>query len=182
MGRSPAVFALVLAIAFVSCGGSNATTRPSVVPPATSTPVVSSGAYELTFAADASCAALPPHARSRTYTTDLLPGAAFATLGEARFPTAAAAYPLWNLLYTKIDEESADIWFQDPPIWESLSDESYLVIYGDAHGRIAPDTSTLRFWARFEYCAQMEPDGYPECEVPVVTCESPNHQLTVRRK
>jgi hypothetical protein len=39
--------------------------------------------------------------------------------------------------------EWVDVWFQDPPIWESLSDGEYLVLYGDAHGRFAADQATI---------------------------------------
>lgn len=85
-------------------------------------------------------------------------------------------------MYTKFSDTFADIFFQDPPIWEALSDESYLVIYGDAHGEIRGDTVTLPFWARIEYCPEREPDDYPECEVPATICESKNHQLTLRLK
>ena len=83
-------------------------------------------------------------------------------------------------MYVGSTGESADFWFSDPPIWESLSEQSYLVIYGDAHGPVGSGTTVLPFWARFEYCPALEPDSYPECMVPVATCESRNHQLTLR--
>jgi len=85
-------------------------------------------------------------------------------------------------LYTSTKDGTSDLWFSDPPIWESLSDESYLVIFGDAHGRIDPGTSMITFWARFEYCPSKEPDDYPECEVAPTICTSTNHQLTLRRQ
>ena len=75
-----------------------------------------------------------------------------------------------------------DMWFQDPPIWESISDDAYLVIYGGAQGRLTADGATIPFWARFDYCRQREPDAYPECAVPVATCESRAHQLILVRK
>jgi hypothetical protein len=140
------------------------------------------GTYELTFVAGAACTALPPHARTRTYTAALSPASSTAVLSGARFAPAAAPYAYWNVLYTRLEGESADIWFQDPPLWESLPDDSYLVIFGDAHGSMAAGRSTLPFWGRFEYCSHREPDGYPECQVPVVTCESASHQLIVERK
>jgi hypothetical protein len=138
--------------------------------------------FDVTFVADPGCTALPADARTRTYTAAFGRGPSTATLAGGRFPPASMAYPYWNVLYTRVDDESATVFFQDPPIWELLSDESYLVIYGDAHGRIAGDTSTLQFWGRFQYCPEREADGYPECEVPEVTCESANHQLILRQR
>jgi hypothetical protein len=174
-------------IPLASCGGSGGTRAPSRMPGPGGRPSETSGAtallgtFELSFAADPNCTALPTASLARTYTTTLTRGQSVATLRGGRFPSTTMAYSYWNVLYTRVEGDSADIWFQDPPVWESLSDDSYVVIYGDAHGRMAGDASTLQFWGRFEYCPDREPDGYPECEVPETACESANHQLTLRR-
>jgi hypothetical protein len=177
------LFAASVVVLLASCGR-NTSPAPTAVP---TSPVPNGqtalGTFDMTFTADATaCAALPPDARSRTYTATVVRGDSLTSLTGAKFVTATAPYTNWNVLYTRVSDESADMFFSDPPIWEALSDESYLVIYGDAHGAIRADTSTLPFWARFEYCPEREPDGYPECETPAVTCESRNHQLTLRRK
>jgi hypothetical protein len=177
---------LVVIISLASCGGPSGTPPTSVPPPVsqpTEPPVTptSLGTFEVSFAADPNCTGLPTDSRTRTYTTTLIDGRSTATLSGARFPAASESYSSWNVLYTRVNGESADVWFQDPPVWESLSDDSYVVIFGDAHGRIAGDTSRLQFSGRFEYCPEREPDGYPECEVRETTCESTNHQLTLRR-
>jgi len=177
---------LVSTLLFVlaACGRDNGPAGPSIVPPPPSTGG-SSGlrVFEMTFAFDAAaCHELPEPLRNRTFTTTLGPGASAATLTGATFVPAVAPYSTWNVLYTKFSDKFAEIWFQDPPIWEALSDESYLVIFGDAHGEIDAGTVTLPFWARVEYCPERELDGYPECEVAATTCESRMHQLTLRLK
>jgi hypothetical protein len=173
-------------MALAACGGPGGTLPTPVPDPAGQSPdpdgiAAVLGAFEVSFAADPNCTGLPTDVKTRTYTTTLNRGRSSATLRGARFPAATESYPTWNVLGTRVDGESADLWFQDPPIWESLSDDSYVVIFGDAHGRIAGDTVRLQFWGKFEYCPKREPDGYPECEVRETTCESANHQLTLRR-
>jgi hypothetical protein len=116
------------------------------------------------------------------YSTRLGTGGPLATLSGAKFVPSGNPYPIWNVLYTKIAGQSGDIWFQDPPIWEELSERAYLVIFGDVHGAIEQDTTVLPFSGRFEYCSEREPDTYPECEVAAITCESAQHTLTLRRK
>jgi hypothetical protein len=164
----------------VACGAHDRPTGPSSTPiPAVRSPV----AFDITFAADtAACRDLPAPAQRRTYSTTLSQGQFIATLTGATFVQASAPYSAWNVLYTKFSDSSADLFFQDPPIWEALSDESYLVIYGDAHGVLDGDTVTLPFGGAFDYCPEREPDGYPECEVSVITCQSRHHSLTLRRK
>jgi hypothetical protein len=78
--------------------------------------------------------------------------------------------------------------FQDPEIWELLSAEAYVVIYGGPV-RIGLDTGTTNlqtgerpFWGRFTYCSKIAPDSYPECAVPEVSCESTHHTLTLVRQ
>ena len=178
-------FCAASVVLLLAACGRDTVSAPSAVPTAPApNPETSSvvGTFEMTFTADAAaCAGLPPEARSRTYTATFRTGSSLATLTGAKFVAAGAPYPNWNVLYTKVSQESADMMFNDPPIWEELSDESYVVIYGNAQGQIRDD-ATLPFWARFEYCPEREPDSYPECEVPATTCVSFNHQLTLRRK
>lgn len=177
--------AVACAVLLASCGGSNMGVGPTNTPlktePTTTSTVPALGNFELTFAADRSCTGLPEEARTRRYTATLQQGGSLARLGGALFP-ASSPYGLWNAVSVRIADDSLDAYFNDPPIWESLSDSAYVVIYGDAHGRLVGDSAIIPFWARFEYCPQREPDGYPECAVPVTTCESRTHQLILSRK
>lgn len=175
--------AVMVTVFLTSCGAANVA-GPSDTPvnkESTPAAVPGGGNFELTFLADRSCASLPEEARARSYTATLPQGVSLARLGGATFPDGGP-YGLWNAVAVRIVDESMDVWSQDPPIWESLSDGAYLVIYGDAHGRLAGDRATIPFWGRFEYCRHREPDDYPECAVPLTTCESPAHQLIVQRK
>jgi len=173
---------IVLSIALwvTGCGSSRVPTSPTSPGEPAAGGTRPPANFEVTFTADPACTDLPIDARSRKF--GLVFGGPGATLTGATFVPSGNPYPAWNVLYTNLSDASADLWFQDPPIWEALSNESYLVIFGDAHGPIGPDTSTMRFWGRFEYCAEREPDTYPECEVPEIKCQSGNHTLTLRRK
>ncbi len=189
-----------IVVALSACGSRNGLIGPSTTSTHTSgqstlpIPATASGngqrIYELTFTADsAACPHLPAEARSRTYTSTWSAGAALAYLTGATFVLAGDPFSTWNVLYirfaggyTRLSDTLTEVWFQDPPVWEALSDDSYLVIYGTALGNIAGDYGHMPFWARFEYCADRKPDGNPACEVPVATCESQNHRLAVRLK
>jgi hypothetical protein len=189
-----------IVVALYACGSSNGLIGPSTTSPQTSgestvpIPAIAGGngqrLYELTFTSDSSaCPHLPAEARTRTYTSAWSAGTTLAHLTGATFIRADLPFPTWNVLYIKFSDGYAklsdtltDVWFDDPPVWEALSDDTYLVIYGNAQGNIAGDYGHMPFWARFEYCANRKPDGRPECEVPVTTCESRNHKLAVRLK
>jgi hypothetical protein len=45
--------------------------------------------------------------------------------------------------------------------------------------RRIPRQVIWQFWGRFTYCAETEPDSYPECKVPEATCDSGLHMLTM---
>jgi hypothetical protein len=164
-----------------ACGRVSVPTSPTVVASPPSNAPIGLRTYDLTFTLDAAaCPGLPEQVRRRTYTTMLGPTTTLASLTGATFVSTTVPYPAWNVMYVKRTGAAADLWFQDPPLWEALSDDSYLVIYGDAHGEIGPDATTLPFWAKVEYCPEREVDTYPECEVAATKCESTKHQLTVQ--
>jgi hypothetical protein len=144
----------------------------------------------LTFTADKACTQLPSAARARTYAAIVEAGAPFFNLTGGMFGKGTeAGYPsLWNVVYQHTVENAVDWSFQDPELWEHLSDESWVVMFGGPV-RIAldpltgdPQTGEWPFWARFTYCAEVEPDSYPECEVPEVSCTSAAHTLTIARR
>jgi hypothetical protein len=148
------------------------------------------GSYTITFAADAACTGLPAAVRSRTYSASFDPrgdSSYLATLGGADFGGGLSSYPVYNVLYATVVEDVGHIFFSDPEIWEHLarapdrSPESDLVIIGDARGAVRSDTSEWSFAGTFAYCPAPETDDYPECEVPVIRCQSENHHLTLTR-
>jgi hypothetical protein len=186
-----------LVVILTACETTNQPTTPSPAVGSTSgtlalPPANSDGAqrvFELTFIADGeACQNLPPQARRRSYTATASAGTPLMHLTGATFAPVGDAFPTWNVLYTRLSETYGNVsgldelWFQDPPIWEALSDDTYLVIYGTAEGHIGDDYAAVPFWARFEYCGQRKPVGQPECQVPPTTCFSRNHRLIVRTK
>ena len=144
----------------------------------------------ITFTADKACSQLPNVARSRTYTAVVEASAPFFNLSGGMFGgSSEAGYPSsWNVVYQKALDNGVDWSFQDPELWEHLSEESYVVVYGGPV-RVAldptirePQSGDFQFRGRFTYCGEQEPDSYPECEVPEVSCESTAHTLTVVRQ
>jgi hypothetical protein len=186
------ISALTLAVVLLaSCGGTALPTAPepprgtpnaAVNYPPGYPPVGSSlGAFELTFIANPdACSELPAEARSRTYAATLKQGNATSTLSGAPFLATPSPNLTWNVVYTRVTAEAAEVWFQDPPIWEALGD-GYVVIYGAADGQLLDEASTLSAWGRFEYCTLRKPGPWPDCVVPATTCDSQSHQLRIQR-
>ena len=149
------------------------------------------GNYEVTFAADPACTSLPAAVRIRTYSASFSSrseSSYLGTLGGADFArTSSPSYPDYNVLYATVVEDVGHIFFSDPEIWEHLARETDrspkadLVILGNAAGTVRPETSQWSFAGTFAYCPEPEPDDYPECKVPVIRCQSQNHQLTLTR-
>ena len=143
------------------------------------------GNYEVTFVVDAACTDIPASARTRTYSASLEQAGSFylGTLRGADFAQGSPpGYSAWNVLYVSAFEDLAHVYFSDPPIWEHLTPESDLVIYGDALGAIRADSPPWSFAGTVGYCAEPEPDSYPECEVPEIVCRGQDHHLTFTRK
>jgi hypothetical protein len=170
-----------------ACGGdpSPAPTAPSVaVPVTTPAPPASlpSGTYEISFLADSGCTTLPEVARRRTYTATIGTGSSqLIDLSNATFG-GGGSY-LWHTVYARFAEDAAHLFFQDPPVWEQLPDNQYVVIYGiEAVGSIRELPATLSFTGDFTFCADAEPDSYPECELPETVCRSAGHRLVLTRK
>jgi hypothetical protein len=165
------VVAFVVFLSSCSRDGASIPTEPSTPP------VVPAGSNsdDVTFTADASaCANLPPELRTRSFSADT--GGYIWNLQKGRF-LPAGSYG-WNRVYAS----DTYLGFNDPPIWESIGSDGYLVIYGQAEGQALLTASSAPFWARFEYCPSREPGRNPECRVPVTACESTNHQLLIQRR
>jgi len=162
--------------------------QPSVI--ASPSPAPSVVNLEITFKADSSCTALPAAARSRTYSAAVNTRTPFFNVGGANFGRSSDPHyaSSWNVIYQNLSTDQVGWWFQDPELWEFLTDDSYVVVYGGpAHipvdaATMEPRTGDFPFWGRFTYCAEQEPDNYPECEVPEITCESAQHTLSVVKR
>jgi hypothetical protein len=130
----------------------------------------------MTVAADpAACSSLPAETLVRHYTAHFT-GSTVGYLYGARF-LGGAVYANWNVVY--LNTTSGTLWFQDPPLWESLVGDSYLVIYGSGPSQVPPGESAP-FWGRIEYCAAREPDPYPKCATTLVTCTSSQHRFAMQ--
>jgi hypothetical protein len=58
-----------------------------------------------------------------------------------------------------------------------------VVIYGiEAVGSTRELPATLTFTGDFTFCADAEPDPYPECEVAEIVCRSTAHTLVIARQ
>ena len=149
------------------------------------------GTYEVTFAADAACTGLPAAVRTRTYSVVFNSrgeSSYLGTLGGADFAgPSSSAYPSYDVLYATVVADVGHLYFSDPEIWEhlgrnaGLSSQADLVILGDATGAMGSGTMDWSFGGTFSYCPAPESDSYPECQVPVIRCQSQNHQLTLTR-
>jgi hypothetical protein len=139
------------------------------------------GRHRITFTADAACTDLPPIARVRTYLANVgsITGLYGANFGGVSTP--GNPYP-WNVLYLSQFDDYALFNVQDPPVWELLPDNAYVVIYGDASGTVSSHGGTLMLTGFFSYCPRMKPGEYPSCMDPETTCQSSRHHMTVARQ
>jgi hypothetical protein len=182
--------AAAVIVCFVGCGQDTAQTPTAPSTVASPVPSRAPAMFEVTFTADNACTTLPSVARSRTYSAVGTAGSPVISLGGANFGESAdPAYPSkWNVIYQSQSDSAMTWWFQDPEVWELLGAGSYLVLYGGPvridreAGSLGPAAGEWPFWGWFSYCAKMEPDSYPECAVPEVTCESTQHRLTIVRR
>ena len=138
--------------------------------------------FHVTFDADAACTELPAAVRTRTYTATGGNSSSYVIdLRNATFGVGDGSYN-WHTIYASVFEDMATLSFQDPPIWEQLTPEQWVVIYGiKASGSISELPVTMPFAGSFTFCAETEADKYPECEVPEIACTSQHHTLTLSR-
>lgn len=182
------MYRLILAgtlLLVVGCGRDTAT-GPLAPSPSTSQAIPAAGEFELTFIADAACTTLPDVARSRTYLTSSTVNSPFGISGATFGKSSTPSYN-WNVIYQKTLNHAVEWWFSDPEIWELVGPDAYVTVYGgpalidlEADGGLK--TGEWPFWGRFTYCPYREPDDYPECEVPVVSCESEHNRLRLVRR
>jgi hypothetical protein len=178
-----------IVISLAGCGQNNASTPTAPSPAVSPTPAGATARFEVTFTAADACAALPEAARTRKYSvvTTTADSRVLALAGGSFGRSTNTSYQ-WNVIYQTPSDNAVTWWFQDPPIWELLGGSAYVVVYGgpvrldrDA-GRSDPRSARTLFQGRFSYCAEMEPDDYPECEVPEITCDSTQHTVAIVRQ
>ncbi len=185
--------AVAVATLSMACGSSGPanpagpSSSPAPVPSPTPTPTPTpargplNGRYELRFEADSACTNLPESARVRRYTANF-DGSFGATLTGAQFGPAFGQVT-WDWVYGSIGTSTNGLLlFQDPEIWELLTPDSYVSIFGDAQGAIDPNHTELVAWGDFKFCPAREDEPYPECAVPEIVCRSDRHKMTLTRQ
>ena len=161
--------------AFLTACGGNTMTQPHV----TADP---SRDYVVTFTADSACTSLPAHVQRRTYSaSNKLPGG---NIGPQRLADAVfasyAGYGLMNILSPVVRGNSAEAWFQDPPIIEWITPDSTLMIEGHAAGPISGTRIEMPVNGGFLFCPKTRSDSDAlECSVPALSCRSTNHRVTI---
>ena len=176
-------FAAVIGVAAsVSCSSSPTPSRPTPATQLTapvSVPAVAGPTF--TFSIDAACSAqFPEELRRRTYPSGAPSGGGYSgvqALGGAVFESAQGLN--WNIVYRSQGDRSSAWWFQDPPIWERLSADAYLVIYGTSEYQSASPYGEWPFWGIVTYCESKKPGIDPACAVTEVSCQSTRHRLRV---
>lgn len=170
-------------------------------------PVDISGVYTLALVADAACADLPDHVRTRTYTATITPGANPNTnvVDGTSFTLTVSGATLFGdfpSLGIGVAGDYLGFWLyggHDPALVEVLAPGTYLAFSGNAEASVATSglsTISARLDGWIEYCATASPmrAGY-RCDTsaaptdptasPVlarVHCESANHRLVLTRR
>ena len=185
------VLVVSLTLCLASCSDDTWSTAPSSVRASVTSPTPNSpyrsksvvGTFDFIFTVHPSCVQLPLDVRRRSYVMTLPHGAATATLSGGTFGGGDGRHAQWNVIYTRLSSATSELWFSDPPIRELLPGGRYLEIYGGGRGHLAEyGTSKMAFRARVAYCPAMSPHTRSSCALPLVTCESPDHELTLRRR
>jgi len=142
------------------------------------------GNYEVTFEADSDCTDLPPAVRSRTYRA-VFAGSLTASGSPLSGATFVQESPLvsFNGLGIVVVNGATQLLFDDPGIWELMTPDTSLEIWGDGGGTVGADTSQWSWSGSVVYCpsAVAGPTG-ASCRAPEVTCQSAKHQVTLRRR
>jgi hypothetical protein len=134
--------------------------------------------YSVTSTIDSACTSMPANVRSRTYS-----GAS----DGGRIRLAGAVFDSWehyglmNVISLAQFGTQAQAWFQDGPIVELVDPDGALMIEGHAMGVFTGASVELPVSATYAYCPKRNPDGFG-CSVPVITCRSTMHKLTLTRE
>jgi len=157
---------------------------PAGVPPATAPPAPAPpgpapvSAISFTFSIDQACRSQFPEAvQQRSYRGTSGYSSTATTLTGADFVQSSGL--TWNVVYRGTGESTSSWWFQDPPIWERLGEEGYLLIWGTSEYRNTSAYGEWPFWGRVTYCAARKTGAEPACAVPEISCQSDRHRLRV---
>jgi hypothetical protein len=141
-----------------------------------------SGNYTITITADEGCTSLPDSARTRDYSAFIRSGSQLLTLSGSTFAPSQDGYPGtdWNVVATRITGDHASLWFQDPPIWEGTTADTFVLIDGYADGSFTSPRSELAVSGSITFCPSR--DRSYKCLTEAVSCKSTNHRLTLTRQ
>ncbi|HKW02567.1 MAG TPA: carboxypeptidase-like regulatory domain-containing protein [Vicinamibacterales bacterium] len=144
------------------------------------------GEFELRLDANPACTQLPDVARSRTYSASMWSPQRLAagTLRGGDFVVGLGGeVPDWNVVIADDRADPVTISFGEGGIWEHLTPQADLLIFGDARGTAGAETFAWPLVGSFVYCADAERGhDFLACKVPQITCRSTSHRLTLTRK
>ena len=176
------LFAAASSMLAIGCGASPVAPTPPSANPQLSVPFTPSAVASstFTFTIDSACRSRFPEAvHQRSYRATASGEYTGLLRLDGNFVPNAAPRMDWNVIYRSSRHGSTSLNFNDPPLWERLIPESYLLIYGGSDYRSTSEYGEWPFWGRVTFCAAMtKPDSFP-CAVPEITCESANHRLRV---
>ena len=134
-----------------------------------------SGTYDVTLTADATCTDLPEIARRRMYTATVGTTVVFS---GARFGSAPGS--AWNTMYLTQFDDYVDL--STEQFLELLPDDAYYLLYGGATGTVTRESAQLNLWGGISYCPKLGVGPFLPCDVPMITCVSREHQMTMTRR
>jgi hypothetical protein len=140
-----------------------------------------SGTYEVTLIADATCTELPDLVRRRTFTGTVTAGGnPMLRLSGARFGSSGGLE--WNVMPFRQFDDYVELYAQDPPIAELLTENTLYMLYGDATGTVTRDSARLDVFGGISYCPKIGAGDSVTCDSPLITCVSNQHQVTMTRR
>jgi hypothetical protein len=131
------------------------------------------GTYDVTLTAAETCTELPDIARRRTFT---------ATVGSTVVFSGARFAFDWNYMYFSQVDDFVDLLAQEPPLAELLPDDAYYMLYGGATGTVTREFAQLDVYGGISYCPKLKVGPGLPCDVPLITCVSNRHQMTMTRR
>jgi Carboxypeptidase regulatory-like domain len=146
------------------------------------------GGYLVTLTADAACTSLPANATSRTYSATVTRGFSdtyyIGRLSGATFVPAPVAFWRYDSFFANVSGTFARFGFSNPDdygIVEQLASDAFVEFSGTSDAVEAGTSSVeVPLSGSFRYCAAPRPNFF-ECTIPVITCTSTNHRLTLTR-
>jgi hypothetical protein len=151
-------------------------------------------AYSITIEASG-CDGIPAHLRRRTYNVSIGSPQTYTAIFTGNLD-GATFYRGYGTLWALVGNNTAKVmiyswdaferWLEDQPIFERLEPSGYLALMGAVSATPSDANGTLSgaFDGSFSYCPSSSLNSAhvewpPTCNVTAVTCESPNHQVTL---